>query len=154
MHRCHHVIVPRYVLQRICVFAVFASFCKEGGGSGQIRLCLGPSGSTSNPGHAVSHWDLGLNFPIFSSTMAVNVFHTDARDFGLLSSIMAIGTISGTLIAAGRDKPKLGSLFISSAGFGIRCSLAARTPGYWWFATALVITGVAALTLTHATETA
>jgi hypothetical protein len=37
----------------------------------------------------------GLNFPIFISTMAVNVFHTDARGFGLLSSIMAFGTISG-----------------------------------------------------------
>src|ERR1039457_2646959 len=35
----------------------------------------------------------GLNFPIFISTMAVNVFHTDARGFGLLSSIMAIGTL-------------------------------------------------------------
>src|SRR5579871_1770288 len=44
----------------------------------------------------------GLNFPIFTSTMAVNVFHSDAREFGLLSSIMAIGTIAGALIAAGR----------------------------------------------------
>ena len=50
----------------------------------------------------------GLNFPIFTSTMAVNVFHTDARGFGLLSSIMAIGTISGALISAGRDRPKFG----------------------------------------------
>jgi hypothetical protein len=32
----------------------------------------------------------GLNFSIFTSTMAVNVFHTDARGFGLLSSIMAV----------------------------------------------------------------
>jgi MFS family permease len=37
----------------------------------------------------------GLNFPIFISTMAVNVFHSDARGFGLLSSIMAVGTLSG-----------------------------------------------------------
>ena len=49
----------------------------------------------------------GLNFPIFISTMAVNVFHTDARGFGLLSSIMAIGTMSGALLAAGRDKPQV-----------------------------------------------
>jgi len=47
----------------------------------------------------------GLNFPIFISTMAVNVFHSDAKGFGLLSSIMAVGTISGALLAAGRDKP-------------------------------------------------
>jgi MFS family permease len=55
----------------------------------------------------------GLNFPIFTSTMAVNVFYTDARGFGLLSSIMAIGTISGALIAAGRDNR--GSARYSSA---------------------------------------
>jgi MFS family permease len=94
----------------------------------------------------------GLNFPIFTSTMAVNVFHTDARGFGLLSSIMAIGTISGALIAAGRDKPKFGSLFVDSAVFGIGCTFAALAPGYWWFATALVVIGVAALTLNNATN--
>jgi hypothetical protein len=94
----------------------------------------------------------GLNCPIFTSTMAVKVFHSDARGFGLLSSIMAIGTISGALIAAGRDKPKFGSLFVGSTVFGIGCTFAALAPGYWWFAAALVVIGVAALTLTNATN--
>jgi MFS family permease len=94
----------------------------------------------------------GLNFPIFTSTMAVNVFHTDARGFGLLSSIMAVGTISGALIAAGRDKPKFGSLLIGSVVFGIGCTFAALAPGYWWFAAALVVIGIAALTFTTATN--
>jgi MFS family permease len=84
--------------------------------------------------------------------MAVNVFHTDARGFGLLSSIMAVGTISGALIAAGRHRPKFGSLFVSSGVFGIGCTFAALAPGYWWFAAALVVIGVAALTLTNATN--
>ena len=52
----------------------------------------------------------GLNFPIFISTMAVNVFHSDARAFALLSSIMAVGTLSGALVAASRKKPSLASL--------------------------------------------
>ena len=43
----------------------------------------------------------GLNFPIFISTMAVKVFHTDARGFGLLSPAVCVGTISGALIARG-----------------------------------------------------
>lgn len=47
----------------------------------------------------------GLYFSIFISTMAVKVFHADARGFGLLSSMMAIGMISGALLAVGRDKP-------------------------------------------------
>jgi K+-transporting ATPase c subunit len=37
----------------------------------------------------------GLNFPIFISTMAVGVFHADAHGFGLLASVMAIGTVTG-----------------------------------------------------------
>jgi hypothetical protein len=34
----------------------------------------------------------GLNFPIFISTMSVTVFHAGAGQFGLLTSIMAIGS--------------------------------------------------------------
>jgi MFS family permease len=60
----------------------------------------------------------GLNFPIFISTMAVTVFHTDARGFGLLSSTMAIGTISGALLAAGRAQPRFVSLLLGAATFG------------------------------------
>jgi MFS family permease len=61
----------------------------------------------------------GLNFPIFISTMAVNVFHSDAGAFGLLSSIMAVGTLCGALFAAGRERPSLAKLaagaFLGSA---------------------------------------
>jgi MFS family permease len=94
----------------------------------------------------------GLNFPIFISTMAVSVFHSDARGFGLLSSIMAIGTISGALLAAGRDRPQFASLAVGAAIFGVGCTLAALAPGYWYFAAALVVIGVAALTLTNTTN--
>jgi MFS family permease len=94
----------------------------------------------------------GLNFPIFISTMAVRVFHTDARGFGLLSSIMAVGTLSGALIAAARDKIGFGSLLLGAAVFGVGCTLAALAPGYWLFAAALVVIGVAALTFANATN--
>jgi len=94
----------------------------------------------------------GLNFPIFISTMAVTVFHTDARGFGLLSSIMAVGTMSGALIAAGRSDVQFRSLLVGAAIFGVGCTLAAFAPGYWSFAAALVVIGVAALTFTNATN--
>ena len=94
----------------------------------------------------------GMNFPIFISTMAVNVFHTDARGFGLLSSMMAIGTVSGALMAARRDKPKFGTLCLGTVVFGIGCVLAAFSPGYWWFATALSLIGAAAITFMTATN--
>ena len=91
----------------------------------------------------------GLNFPIFISTMAVSVFHTDARGYGLLSSIMAVGTLAGALLGAKREKPHFSMLLAGAAVFGIGCSLAALAPGYWLFAGALVIIGVATLTLTN-----
>jgi MFS family permease len=94
----------------------------------------------------------GLNFPIFISTMAVSVFHSDARGFGLLSSIMALGTLSGSLFAAAREKPSLLSLLVGAGVFGLGCMLAAVAPGYWWFAGALVVVGAAALTFTNGTN--
>jgi MFS family permease len=94
----------------------------------------------------------GLNFPIFISTMAVSVFHADARGYGLLSSIMAIGTVAGALVAAGSDKARFGSLLVGAAVFGLGCTLAALAPGYWFFAGALVVIGVSALTLTNTTN--
>jgi MFS family permease len=94
----------------------------------------------------------GLNFPIFISTMAVSVFHTDARGYGLLSSIMAIGTMSGALVGTGRETPRFRLLLIGAAIFGLGCTLAAFAPGYWFFAGALVIIGAAALTFTNTTN--
>ena len=89
----------------------------------------------------------GLNFPIFISTMAVGVFHTDAFGFGVLSSMMAIGTMSGALLAASREKPSFTSLLAGAAIFGLGCTLAALAPNYWLFAAALVVIGVASLTV-------
>jgi MFS family permease len=94
----------------------------------------------------------GLNFPIFISTMAVNVFHSDARAFGLLSSIMAVGTLSGALFAAGRKKPSLESLLAGAGIFGLGCTLASLAPGYWWFGAALVVIGAAGLIFTNGTN--
>jgi MFS family permease len=94
----------------------------------------------------------GLNFPIFISTMAVNVFHSDARAFGLLSSAMAVGTLSGGLFAAGRQSPGALSLIVGTAVFGLGCTLAAIAPGYWWFAASLVVIGAAALIFGNATN--
>ncbi len=94
----------------------------------------------------------GLNFPIFIATMAVNVFHSDARAFGLLSSIMAVGTVSGALFAASRQKQTLASLMAGAGVFGIGCTLAALAPGYWWFAATLMIIGAAGLTFSNGTN--
>jgi MFS family permease len=91
----------------------------------------------------------GFNFPIFVSTMAVRVFHSGARGYGILSSIMAIGTMSGALLGAGREKPRFLHLLYGAAVFGLGLVLAALAPNYWLFGAALVVIGAAALTFTN-----
>jgi MFS family permease len=89
----------------------------------------------------------GLNFPIFISTMSVSVFHKGAGEFGLLSSIMAIGSVVGALLSARRERPRVALLFAGAAFFGFGCALAAVMPEYWLFALALIIIGVSSQTL-------
>lgn len=94
----------------------------------------------------------GMNFPIFTSTMAVTVFHADARSFGLLSSILALGALCGSLAAAARHNIGFGTLLGGSGVFGLGCALAALAPGYWLFAAALAVAGAALLTFGNATN--
>jgi MFS family permease len=89
----------------------------------------------------------GLNFPIYISTMSTTVFHKGAAEFGVLSSVMAIGSVVGALLSARRDKPRLRFLFVASAVFGIACTAAALMPTYWGFAVALAVVGLASQTL-------
>jgi MFS family permease len=94
---------------------------------------------------------VGLNFPIFVSTMSVNVFHGGASQYGMLTSTMAVGTLAGALLAAGRERPRFHLLPVGAAVFGLGLGLAALTPNAWLFALTLVMVGVAALTFTNAT---
>ena len=93
----------------------------------------------------------GLNFPIFISTMSVTVFHAGAGRYGLLTSIMAIGSVAGALLSASRAKPHFGLLFVGAAIFGFGFALAAIMPNYWLFGLALVVIGVSAQTFTTST---
>jgi MFS family permease len=94
----------------------------------------------------------GMNFQIFISTMAVKVFHTDAGGYGLLASMMAIGTVTGALLAAGRERPRIELLLIGTAAFAAGCALAAIMPNYWMFGLMLIAIGVSALTITNSTN--
>ena len=94
-----------------------------------------------------------LNFPIFIATVAVNVFHADARAFGWLSSIMAIGTMSGAFLSAGgRNRPTFRSLRAGAGVMAAGYTLAAFSPEYWWFAVALAMIGISALIFTVGTN--
>ena len=88
----------------------------------------------------------GLNFPVFISAMAVNVFHAESHEFGVLSSMLAIGSVSGALFAAHRDRPRAAFLLASALVFGVGLVVAALMPSYTLFGMALVLVGLAAQT--------
>ncbi len=94
----------------------------------------------------------GLNFPIFISTMAVSVFHAGAGQYGLLSSMMAAGSVSGALLAAARARPSMRLLLAAAAMFGVTCAAAAAAPSYLAFGFILFTIGLAAQTFTTSTN--
>lgn len=94
----------------------------------------------------------GMNFQIFISTMAVTVFHAGAGEFGLLTSVMAIGSITGALLAAGLERPSFARLTVGAAVFGLGCALASVMPDYRLFGVALVLIGASALTFSNSTN--
>ena len=88
----------------------------------------------------------GLNFQITTALMATRAFGKGPTEFGLLGSVMAIGSLSAALLSARRARPRLRVLLLALAGFTVASGLAALAPTYEWFAVALVPCGLAALT--------
>ena len=89
----------------------------------------------------------GFNFAIFTSTMTTITFGLGSSAFGLLSSIMAIGSVAGALMAARRPEARLRLILIGAAAFGATCAVAAFMPTYNLFAVSLVVVGFSSLTL-------
>jgi MFS family permease len=96
----------------------------------------------------------GMNFPIYISTMAVSVFHVGASQFGVLTSSMAVGSVTGALLAAGREKPSMMLLTVASFAFAVALTIAAMMPGYRLFAIALFFVGLSTQTFTTTAHSA
>ena len=87
----------------------------------------------------------GMNFPIFASTMAIE-FGKDADGYGLLSSILAIGSLAGALLAARRDRARIRFVVAGTGLFAVAGAISALMPTYWLYAATLMFTGFAVVT--------
>ena len=88
----------------------------------------------------------GMNFQITTALMATREFGKGPTEFGLLGSIMAIGSLTAALLSARRSQPRLRHLLTALVGFVLATGAAALAPTYLLFALSLVPVGLAALT--------
>lgn len=107
----------------------------------------------------------GLNFYMTLAIVARNVFHHGADSYGLLSTLLAVGTLTGAVLAARRagngagnedsgGRPWLRLVVVSAMVFGVLEAAVGLMPNYLAFGLMLVPTGAAALTFTTAANSA
>lgn len=89
---------------------------------------------------------LGLNFQLTSAVMAREAFDRGAGEYGLLGSILAIGSLTGALLAARRSRPRLRLVVGSVFFFGACMGLSALMPSYWLYAVSGIPVGFFATT--------
>jgi MFS family permease len=89
----------------------------------------------------------GLNFQMTSALMATEVFGKGAGAYGVLGSVVAIGSLSGALLAARRGKPRLRLIVLAAVAFGVVEIAAGLMPSYLWFMATLIPLGLCQMTL-------
>lgn len=90
---------------------------------------------------------LGLNFQLTSAVMAREVFDRGPGEYGMLGSILAIGSLSGALLAARRRHPRVRLVIGAAFMFGAALTLAAVTPTFWAYALSGILVGFFAATM-------
>ena len=95
----------------------------------------------------------GMNFAITNALMSTAEFGMGPGEFGLLGSIMAVGTLAGALLAARRSGPRLRFLLGGALGLGFFTLVGSVSPSFWLYAAALVPVGLAAMTFLNSCNT-
>ena len=89
----------------------------------------------------------GLNFQLFNALMATKVFDKGVTTFGLMGTIIAIGSLSAALFSPRIEKYRSTKFVIASAFvFGISILIISFMPNFFTYVFMLPIAGAAALT--------
>ena len=88
----------------------------------------------------------GMNFQITIALMATTVFDKGPTEFGILGSVIAIGSLTGALMSARRGTARLRTLLLALLAFTAAGTASALAPSYVTFAVTLVAVGYASLT--------
>jgi MFS family permease len=88
----------------------------------------------------------GFNFQLTSALMATHVFHRGAGEYGILGTTMAVGSLTGALLAARRSRPRHRLVIGAAVAFGIAEIFAGMLPSYLTFLLWTPVIGVFAIT--------
>ncbi|WP_024332684.1 MFS transporter [Gordonia hirsuta] len=95
----------------------------------------------------------GMNFQMTTALMVRNQFELGAQAYGLLGSIMGVGSLLGALLAARRGQaPRLRFVVGSALFVGALIALSGLSPNYVWFAVSLPVIGLSVLLTLTATN--
>ncbi|MER6343631.1 MFS transporter [Streptomyces sp. NPDC001595] len=88
-----------------------------------------------------------FNFPVYLSAFADDVFHAGAGGYSLFNTLMAVGSVTGALLAARRGTARLRVLSAAALVFGTVEMIAAATPQLWMFALLMIPLGLFGMTV-------
>lgn len=89
----------------------------------------------------------GLNFQMTSALMATEVFDKGPTQYGLLGTFLAVGSLTGALVAARRERVRQRLVIGAGLVFGALVTLSGLMPSYLTFALLTPLIGLSALTL-------
>ncbi|MCR1784179.1 MFS transporter [Nocardioides carbamazepini] len=89
----------------------------------------------------------GMNFQITSALMATEVFGKGAEEYGVLGSVLAVGSLSGALVAAGRSQVRVRLLMGAAVVFGVAEIVAGLVPTYLTFVLLCPLLGFSVITV-------
>lgn len=88
-----------------------------------------------------------LNFQLTSAVMAREEFGKGAGEYGILGSILAIGSLTGALVAARRKHPRVRVVIGAAFALGVTMALQALAPTYETYALLGIPVGFFSLTM-------
>ena len=94
----------------------------------------------------------GLNFQLTIAAMVTGQFDLGPAAFGAASTVLAVGSLAGSLAAARRGAPRIRLVVLAAMFFGAAAVVVAVMPTYLMFLVALPLVGVGALTLINAAQ--
>ncbi|WP_114907311.1 MFS transporter [Ornithinimicrobium murale] len=93
------------------------------------------------------HGTFGMNFQLTNALMSTEAFGKGVEEYGIVGSVMAIGSLGGALLAARREKPRLRYLLGAMGLFSLCTLFVGLAPNFLFYTLVLIPTGLSALTV-------